>query len=72
MDFQIPCSRPESEGEIPGYYSRRLLAKQEGPSSKAMDRTRTSVMTIRTGTRDSKIQDGEDIDAPRSLDFYSN
>ena len=29
-------------------------------------KTRTPVMNLRTGTRDSKIQDGEESDVPRS------
>ena len=32
-------------------------------------KTRTSATTIRTGTRASKVQDGEDVDVPRSPDY---
>ena len=32
-------------------------------------KTRTSAMTVLTGKRDSKIQDGEDVDVLRSSDL---
>ena len=35
-------------------------------------RTRTSAMTIRSGTRDSQIQDDEDVDVLRSSDCHWN
>ena len=41
--------------QTPGFYPRCLL----------------TAMTISTGTSDSKIQDGEDVEVPRSLAYDS-
>ena len=57
LDFQIPCSRPET----PGFC---LLTKHEDHGSW----TKSRALMIRMGTRDSMIQDGEDVDVLRSLD----
>ena len=49
LDFQILSSRPET----PGLYLRCFFLKRHGPWTKSS----TSAMTIRTGTRDSRVQD---------------
>ena len=41
------------------------------PSTKNMDKIRTLAMLIRTGPRDSKIRDGEDVDVLRSPAIHS-
>ena len=53
--FSIPCFRLESLSETLGFYPRCFLTKYEGYRRK-----------YRTGTRDSMIQDDEDIDVLRS------
>ena len=42
------------------------------PSTKACMKTRASAMTKRMGKRDSKIQDGEDVDVLRSPGYDSS
>ena len=56
---QIPCFRPET----PGFYPWCWLTKQEGHGRKL------GCLRWQTGTRDSKIQDGEDIDLLRSSGY---
>ena len=57
LDFEIPCLRPE----IPALYQK--LAYQP---KRAWTKTRTSATTLGTGTRASKIKDGEDVDVLRT------
>ena len=53
LDFQIPYSRPEP----PNFYPRCLLTKHAYKHKGHEQKTRKSATTIRTGTRDSKIQE---------------
>ena len=56
LDFQILCFRPET----PGSYCICLSTKAIVHGSK----TRMFAMTIRTGMRDLKIQDGDVLSSP--------
>ena len=58
LDFRILSSRPET----PGLYLRCFFLKRHGSWTKS----RTSAMTIRTGTRDSKVQDVDVLKIPAS------
>ena len=65
LDREEISQRPPSQRDIAfvfqmfAYQARRPWAK-----------TRTPVMTLRTGTMDSKIRDGEDVGVLRSLACY--
>ena len=60
-----------SSSLFPSWDSRFLSQMFAHQTRSPWSKTRTSAMTIRTGTRDSKIQDGEDVDVPRSLALES-
>ena len=60
LDFQIPCSRPKTSG----YYLRCLLTKHEGHSLWPIDKN----YDVHEDYKNSKIQEGEDVDVPRSPD----
>ena len=56
LDFQITCFRPVNNNFV--------IPEDCSPSTKAMDKTITSGKTLGTGTRASKIENGENNRCP--------
>ena len=63
-----PC-RPRFSNSLFPSWDSWFLFEFAHLAGRPRTRPRTPVMTIRTGTKDSKIQDGEDVDVLRSLDL---